>query len=193
MLPDAQQEIERAIGEFDLRLAVGKRNRAAGLPEGKWADQQGHPGKHDPSACNGPFLRSLSSPATLTLTIKKTSIMKMLATLVSEDWAAINDFSAPFEIELGTIGATASEKWFTVFFKSGRDNTIERQEADVVLLETDIAGVQHNLILELTKPEAQQLRAKCEKINELRERLDQGQSVADFAQGEVAAYINANA
>jgi hypothetical protein len=58
------------------------------------------------------------------------------------------------------MGATASEQWFTVFFKSGRDNTVESQDADVVLLEARIVGVEHNLLLELTKPEAQQLRAK---------------------------------
>src|SRR5580700_5119604 len=119
--------------------------------------------------------------------------MTILASLISEDWAAINRFATPFGISLGTMGATASEQWFTVVFKGGRDNTIDSQDADVVLLETNIVGVQHNLILELTKPEAQQLRVKCAKLRKLREQLDEEQSLADFAQGEVAAYIDKNA
>ena len=118
--------------------------------------------------------------------------MNILATLVSEDWNEIRRFADPFGIDLGTMGATAAEEWFTVNFQSGRDNTHEHQGSDIVLLETSISGVQHNLILELTKPEAQDLRAKCDKINKLREQLDQEQSLADFAVDSVAAYIHSN-
>lgn len=91
------------------------------------------------------------------------------------------------------MGATASEEWLSVFFRSGRDTTNGNRDGDVVLLETHIVGVQHNLILELTKLEARQLRAKCDRINKLREQLDEEQSLADFADGEVAAYIDNNA
>src|SRR5207249_2549467 len=73
--------------------------------------------------------------------------MKMLASLISEDWQKVRDFADPFGIHLGTMGATASEEWFAAYFKSGRDNSVEKQEADTVLLETDISGVRHNLRL----------------------------------------------
>jgi len=118
--------------------------------------------------------------------------MNLLATLVSENWNAIRELANPFGINLRTMGAAASEEWFTVYFKGGRDNTVENQVPDVVLLETSISGVQHNLILELTKQEAQTLRAKCDQINKLREQLDAEQSLADFATNDVAAYIQRN-
>jgi hypothetical protein len=118
--------------------------------------------------------------------------MNILATLVSEDWHAIREVADPFGLNLGTMGAAAAEEWFTVYFKSGRDNTVEDQGADVVLLETSISGVQHNLILELTKREAQELRAKCDRINRLRDQLDEEQNLADFAADGVADYIHRN-
>lgn len=118
--------------------------------------------------------------------------MKILASLETEDWNKQREFAAPFGIDLGTAGATASEPWFTAYFKSGRDNTIEGQQADIVLLETDIAGNPHSLILDLTREEARKLRNKCNLINELRERMDDATQLSDFATGELETYINEN-
>lgn len=119
--------------------------------------------------------------------------MKILGTLVSEDWEKQRKFAEPFGILLGQMGATASEPWFTAYFKSGRDNTVENQQADIVLLETEIVGTHHNLILELSKEEAQQLRAKCDRLNRLREAMDEETQLGDFATGELTDYINKNA
>jgi len=50
--------------------------------------------------------------------------MKILASLVSEDWQKVRDFANPFGIHLNTMGASAAEEWFGAYFKSGRNNSL---------------------------------------------------------------------
>lgn len=118
--------------------------------------------------------------------------MKILASMKGDNWAAQREFARPFGIDLGSQGAVAAEAYFTVYFKSGRDTDINDQQADIVLLETNIIGDHHNLILELTRGEAVVLRAKANRINKIREEMDEATQLDDFAEGDLIKYINEN-